>query len=113
MPTNPSAAWTSQRVLLGVGDGASYLVHFVGDDTELEEYDRVLASLQIDGKTIFQIGVHVPKGTVAKGKSYPVPATTWIKRAYANRVEVVMVGEIDPAADVNYASTRTVEPLPF
>lgn len=110
---NPSTAWTSQRVLLDVGDGASYLVHYVGDDKELEEYDRVLASLQIDGKTVFQIGVHVPKGSVAKGKAYPVPATTWVKHVNANRLEVVMVGEIDPAADIVYGSSRKVEPSPF
>ena len=109
---NPSTAWTSHRVLLDVGDGASYLVHYVGDDTELEEYDRVLASLQIDGKTVCQIGMHVPKGSVAKGKAYPVPATTWIKRIHSNRLEVVMVGETDPAADVNYGNKK-VEPSPF
>jgi len=113
MPTTPSAAWTSQRCLLNVGEGASYLVNFVGDDKLLEEYDRVLASLRIDGKFVFQIGLHVPKGSVAKGRAYPVPATTWISRVAGNRVEVVMVGEADPADGVDYASTRTVEPTPF
>ena len=115
MPTGSNAAWTSTRAMLS-GANLVFVPWFVGDDKVLDEYDRVLAHVVMaDDLTtrLFAIGCHVPKGSVAKGKGYPLGDTCWIKSVSQkeSRIEVCFY-EDDPAVDVSY-SVITVEKSPF
>ena len=93
--------------------GLTFTVNFVGDDKVLEEYDRVLATCRMeDGTTIFQIGLHTPKGSMAKGHTYELGEDARIKRIVGNRAEIY-IGDTDPSAGVNYSATTNVEKLPF
>tara|TARA_Y100000310_G_scaffold319241_1_gene374278 strand:+ start:76 stop:441 length:366 start_codon:yes stop_codon:yes gene_type:complete len=119
---NPvTAAWTSLRPLLA-GKNLVFTPVWVGDDSVLEEYDRVLASVRVQdsdgnfGDKVFTIAFHAPKGSItASGKkrvSYPIGDTCWIKSVSKKAHLEVVFGETDPAEGVNYSVT-TVEPLPF
>ena len=94
-------------------NGLTFTVNFVGDDKVLEEFDRVLATCRMeDGTNIFQIGLHAPKGSMAKGHTYSLGAKARIKRIIGNRAEIY-ISDTDPAAGVNYSATTEVEELPF
>ena len=114
---NPvTAAWTSLRPMLA-GMNLMFTPVWIGDDTVLEEYDRVLASVRVqldDGNfsdKVFTIAFHAPKGMIVKKTSYPVGDTCWIKSVSKKAHLEVVFGETDPAEGVNYSVT-TVEPLP-
>jgi hypothetical protein len=91
----------------------SFTVSWVGADKLLAEYDRVFAVLTIDGAPkSFRAAFHYPTGKLAKGKRYGGGSEdVWVKDISDNRLAIVF-GEVDPAADVNYANAVEINDLP-
>ena len=94
----------------------SFVVTFVGADTKVEDFDRVLANLVLpDGRVVFRIGFHTPIGSLVKGKAYSSEGKeVWVKRidAKGNRMEVVF-GEVDPTEGISYLEAVDPQVLPF
>ena len=94
----------------------SFVVTFVGADTKVEDFDRVLANLVLpDGRVVFRIGFHTPVGSLVKGKAYTSSdKLVWVKRidAKSSRMEVVF-GEVDPTEGVSYLEAVDPLVLPF
>ena len=94
----------------------SFVVTFVGADTKVEDFDRVLANLVLpDGRVVFRIGFHTPVGSLVKGKAYTSEGKeVWVKRidAKSSRMEVVF-GEVDPTEGVSYLEAVDPLVLPF
>jgi len=93
-------------------EGLAFFTRYVGRDSQLEEYDRVLADCRLEGKFIFQIGFHAPVGKLQKGKAYQLGKEARIKRVQGNRVEIFLNGE-DVAAGVDYSSKEEPAELPW
>jgi len=93
-------------------DGLTFFTTYVQRDAKVEDFDRILANCQLNGKFIFQIGFHAPIGLLKKANAYKLGATTRIKRVQGNRVEVYQNG-VDPAAGVDYTSLAEVHELPY
>lgn len=93
-------------------DGLVIVARYVAKDAKLDEYDRILADCQLNGKKVFQVGLHAPIGTLKKGGAYNLGEEAHISRVQGNRVEIYL-GDEDPAIGVDYTVEVEVQPLPF
>jgi len=91
----------------------SFTVSWLGADKLLADHDRILAVVTIEGAaTTFGASFHYPTGKLQKGKRYNGTDDAWVKSISGNRLNIVF-GEVDPAADLNYADAVETLDLPL